>query len=337
MAKREKLIAPKNNYFTSLHKNLSYISTGCTIMNCILGGGYVLGRIVNIVGDKSTAKTALACEAVTNFISTYPKGRAAYRETEAAFDLEYAAAMGMPIAKVDFGDPDKPVTTVEDFQRDLLRFVDQRKDQPGIYVLDSLDALSDEAEMERDISEGSYGTSKAKQLSAMFRKLARKIERSKVLLIVVSQVRDNIGVAFGEKHRRSGGHSLDFYASQIMWLAHLKTLKKTIKGVERPIGVVIKAAIKKNKVALNGRYCEFPFIFGYGVEDIMAGVDYLKDVNRLDAIKLKPDKLAEYKRELEKLSDDEYRSEQREVADAVTRTYWQVEDSFIPKRSKYGP
>jgi recombination protein RecA len=337
MGKREKIVVSKNNYFTGEKANLKFVSTGCTVLDCALGGGYVLGRITNIVGDKSTAKTALATEALTNFVNKYPDGVAAYRETEAAFDLDYAAAMGLPVKKIDFGDPEKPLVTVEDFERNLSSFIEKLGPKtPGIYVLDSLDALSDEAEMERDIGEATYGGNKAKALSTMFRKMARRIERSNVLLLVISQVRDNIGAMFGEKHKRSGGKALDFYASQIMWLAHIKTLKKTIKAVERPYGVVIKANIKKNKVAMPFRQVEFEFHFGYGVEDLTASVNWLKEVNKLDSIKLKPTSVKDYIKELDKLDDADYRKEQHEVAEAVKASWREIEETFMPKRQKYG-
>lgn len=336
MIKREKLIAPKNNYFNGPKTNLKFVSTGCTMLNCILGGGYALGRITNIVGDKSTAKTALATEALTNFTIAYPEGKAAYREAEAAFDRDYAAAMGLPISKIDFGDPDKPLLTVEDFERDLSSFVEKLGPKtPGIYVLDSLDALSDEAEMERDIGEATYGGNKAKALSTMFRKMARRIERSNVLLLIVSQVRDNIGAMFGEKHKRSGGKALDFYASQIMWLAHIKTLKKTINKVERPYGVVIKANVKKNKVSMPFRTCEFEFHFGYGVENIIACASWLKEVGRLSAINIKESQYKDYLAEVGKMTDDDYKNENKSVSEATAQVWRDVEGTFTPKRSKY--
>ena len=94
----------------------------------------------------------------------------------------------------------------------LTSFLDERiKDEtPGIYVVDSLDALSDEGEMEQDIGKDTFGTKKAKLLSRFFRTTAHRIEQSRVLLLVIPQVRDNIGAMFGEKHKRSGGRALDF-------------------------------------------------------------------------------------------------------------------------------
>lgn len=320
MAKqREKLeieSTVSNIYFSE--KTIKFISSGCTILDCVLGGGYPLGRVVNIVGDRSTAKTALATEAVINFLRQYPDGVAYYRETEASFDKSYALSMGMPLDKVDFGDEDAPLLTVEDLAKDLDSFVDQqiKAKTPGIYVIDSLDALSDEAEMEATGQAG-FGMQKAKLLSIMFRKVTRKIERANVLLLVVSQVRENIGVSFGEKYRRSGGKALDFYASQVVWLAHLKTLKRTISKVERPYGVLIKAKTKKNKVAMPFRECEFPFIFGYGVEDLEASIAWLKSVGKVFEIV------------------SEYEIAQDVAAKEVKQTWVDIEAKFAPIRKKY--
>lgn len=339
MTKRERLRVekPKQSYFVSDKPDISFVSSGCTLLDCALGGGYPLGRMVNIVGDKSTAKTALATEAMINFKLGYPEGAAAYRETEAAFDRSYSAAMGLPVDQIDFGD-DNPMATVEDFDRDLETFIDDQTsaDNPGIYVVDSVDALSDEAEMERDISKGSFGAAKAKQLSVLFRTRTKKIESSKVLLFIVSQVRENIGAMFGEKYKRSGGKSLDFYASQIVWLAHIKTHKRTIKGVERAVGVRIKANVKKNKVGLAFRKVEFDFMFGYGVDDLKASVEWLKEVKRLDAIDMNEAQVKSYLTKIDTMDNKEYNEERTVTAEVVRKVWAEIETSFLPTRSKYG-
>ena len=301
------------SYFTGEKPTLEFVPSGCTLLDCALGGGWCIGRVANVVGDRSTAKTGLAMEALINFLLKYPSARAAYRETEAAFDKGYAEAMGLPLDLVDFG-ADHALETVEDFARDFDEFLNERlkAQSPGLYILDSLDALSDEAEMDRDLSKGSYGMEKAKMLSAFFRKSASKIEKAKVLLMVISQVRDNIGVTFGDRQRRSGGKALDFYASQILWLSHVETLKKTINKIIRPVGIGIRSKVKKNKVGLSFREAEFPYMFAYGIDDDKASMDWLKSVGR-DC----PDDL-------------------NELPATVRKTWAEVETTFLPQKRKYG-
>src|SRR5262245_21634557 len=118
-------------------------------------------------------------EACSNFAIKYPKGRILYRESEAAFDVDYAKSMGMPVSRVEFAPPDK-FFTVEDFFEDISHILDElsKSNTPALYALDSLDALSDRDELEREIDKGSYGAAKAKKLSELFRRLVQKIERT---------------------------------------------------------------------------------------------------------------------------------------------------------------
>jgi recombination protein RecA len=337
MAKRTRpgLTKPAPSYFVGPKPGIKFVPSGCAVLDCVLGGGWALGRIANVVGDRSTAKTALATEALINFLLKYPKGAAAYREIEAAFDRGYAEAMGLPIKQIDFGDDN--VLTVEAFAKDFDKFLDQRikAKQPGIYVLDSLDALSDEAEMEREVGQASYGMAKAKNLSEFFRKSARKIEQSEVTLLIVSQVRENIGVTFGEKNRRSGGKALDFYASQVIWLAAIEPLKKTISKVERQYGVVIMAQAKKNKVGLPFRKCTFDFLFGYGIEDLGASVEWLKSAGRSKDAGLEDSEVKAYLAGIPDMSSQEYNTERETMTKAVKQAWAEIETTFLPKRSKY--
>jgi recombination protein RecA len=324
----------QGNYFTSEKSDLSFSSSGCTVLDCALGGGWCLGRIGNIIGDRSTAKTGLAVEALINFLQTYPKSRVGYRETEAAFDKKYAEAMGLPISKIDFG-PHEPLNTVEDFARDFDKFLDERikSKEAGIYILDSLDALSDEAEMERDIGKGTYAMEKAKMLSTFFRKSARKQEQAKVLLLIVSQVRENIGVTFGDKFKRSGGKALDFYASQVILLAHIETMKRTINKLTRPVGINIKAKVRKNKVGLPFREAEFIYEFGYGIKDVGASIAWLQTIDSLKDADIEDVKT--YLKELETLSAAEYREECLRLSGVVKKKWAEIETLFIPQRMKY--
>lgn len=328
-----------NSYFTSKKENLLFTSTGCTVLDCVLGGGYAQGRMINIVGDKSTSKTGLATEALINFKMRYPDGHAAYRETEGAYDESYAEAMGLPIEDIDFG-PEEPVDTVEKFDKDFREFIEKciKDDVPGVYIIDSFDSLSDESEMKRDLTEGTFGMEKQKKIGIMFRKLNKRIERSKVLLIIVSQVRENIGVSFGEKYRRSGGKALDFYASQIFWLAHVGMLKRTVKKVERAYGVTIKAKCKKNKVSFPFRECEFDFLFGYGVDDVAASIKFLFEVNRLKELGYNASKKADLKGVVDgikELSGKPFTKAKRKLDKHVREVWNEIEEGFLPTRGKY--
>ena len=347
-SKRKKVVdddqvQPASSYFADVEKKdgLQFIRSGSAIMDSALGGGWVLGRIANVVGDRSAGKTLLAIEACANFHAVFPKGKIRYAESESAFDEKYAEALGMPIDAVDFGH-DRDMRTVEDWYNDMVAFLDAReKDKnPGLYILDSFDALSDDAEMGRDIDKGSFGAGKAKKSGELFRKLVTRIEKLDVLLIVVSQIRDKLNVTFGETKTRSGGRALDVYCSHIVWLAEIGKIKKVIGGVERIIGVNVKANVKKNKVGLPFRTCEYPIIFGYGIDDLTANVEWLLAVGRDELLKeeLGMSK-AGYKVRIANLRDkggDEVRAIRAQLNDLVKQEWQKIEQSFLPKSRKYG-
>ena len=323
------------NHFLAPSKSLDFIKSGCTLLDLVLGGGWPLGRISNIVGDKSTGKTLLAIEACANFVRDYPRARIWYAEGEAAFDKDYAEALGMPVKKVKFSEPN----TVEEFEDHLKRQIAwcNETGRPGLYILDSLDSLSDDKEMNLERGKNSYGTSKAKELSQMFRKLIRDVKKSNIHVMIISQVRDNIGVSFGRKTKRSGGKALDFYASQVLYLAHTGEIVRRRKGQKRVVAVKVKAKCDKNKVGLARRDCEFTIRFGYGVDDIRASLDFLgqtKELKRADIeSRSAADKLLE---ELDSIDNATYRGIARAVKSAVRQVWEQTERDFLPKRRKYG-
>lgn len=326
------------NYFASPSPDVKFVSTGCTTLDCVLGGGWPLGRVVNVVGDESSGKTLLAIEAMTNFTRQYKSGRCRYNESEAAFISSYAGALGLPLDKVQFvREEGDPTDTVEKFYDDLDVFIKKLGDRPGFYVLDSLDALSDAAELERDFGEGTYAMNKAKQMSQLFRRITSRVEQSNVCLFIVSQTRAKVNVAFGRKYTRAGGKSLNFYASIVLYLQHIGELKRTVKGAKRTVGVQIAARTTKNKVGLPFRGCEFPIVFAYGVEDITAGLDWLHENKRLGAVGLT---LNEYK-DLRKtavrvgLTPSDREEWRMKVSEAVTSSWREIETSFLPKRGKY--
>jgi protein RecA len=330
------------------------IPSGCRLLDCSLGGGWPKRRVINIVGDSSSGKTLLAIEMCANFAHKFPNGKIRYRDREEAFDVGYATSIGFPEERVDFGDPS--VETVEGLEQDITAFCDELDGEPGLYVVDSLDAFTDEQEKKRDEDgKGSYGTGKAKQMSALFRKCVGKMAKMDVTLVIISQTRDNINASFGEKHTRSGGRALQFYSYVVVWLAHLGKIKATRKGVERTVGVSIKANPKKNKGGPPFRDVEFPIYFNFGVDDVRAGLEWLNEVGRLDAMELgdaveveakkkeygkkdKQKKTAALSRligQLDEMGDGEYRALRKRLNKAIKKVWAEVEARFAPKRRKY--
>lgn len=339
MVERKRLSEKKGggSYFAAPASGVQFFSSGCTLIDCVLGGGWAVGRVANVVGDRSTGKTLLAIEACANFARTFDTGRIRYAEVEGAFDKPYAEALGLPLDRIEFAETEDGSTifTVEDWFEDLNAWAQElTEDQHGLYILDSFDALSDRAELKRDIDEATYGGNKAKQSGQVFRRVVQLLNQKQITLFIISQTRDKIGVTFGEKHSRSGGRALDFYASQALWLAQITKFKKTIKGVERPIGVKIKAKCKKNKVGLPFRECEFDLMFGYGVDDVSTNVAWLQSIKRLDVLGLDSDKAV--KAYFKDVSERDSAKERAQIADKVKGIWYDIEKDFIPTKRKYG-
>lgn len=315
--------------------NVETFSSGCCLLDMVLGGGWPLGRFSNIVGDFSTGKSLLAIEACANFARQYPKGRIVYIETEAAFDVEYAQSLGLPTSRVEFPNEDEarePITTVEQLFDELTKITEEAKAET-LVIVDSLDAISDQSEMEREIDKGSFGQEKAKKLGQIFRRLVQALKKKRVHLLIVSQVRDAIGVMYGKKTRRSGGKALDFYASQVVWLSNVGKISKTKSKVERIIGVRIKAKAEKNKIGTPFRDCEFPIYFHFGIDDVEAGWDWMQAAGKVKeaqtALGLKGPE------DYVSLSAEKYFKERQRLS-SVIQTYWnEIEQTFAPKRSKY--
>jgi RecA/RadA recombinase len=347
--KRTKL-EKKENYFTS-SKPLEFIPSGCALLDCIIGGGWAMRRVVNIVGDKNSGKTLLAIEACANFLAKFPEGRVYYQEAEAAFDMGYAAHLGMPIERIDFVENGRTVEAMRNKIVEITRGVKAQpskgikkidavgKDIPKLYIVDSLDALSASEESRQDMDEAGYGGArKAGDMSEMFRKLTGEMADNNMCLMIISQIRDNVGVMFGKKTKRSGGRALDFYASQVVWLYAGNKIKKKIKrkGVEneRKIGVHTEALCDKNKVSMPLRDCKFPIYYAYGVKDYEANLTFLNQQGEKDWLKETTglSRVADIVKKIE--ADDDIELENT-LAEKAKEVWHEIEDQVLPKRRKY--
>jgi len=274
-----------------------------------------------------------------------------YVEGEGAFDTTYAERVGLPPDRVEFPNnrlntikqklSEKPfcIDTVEALIKDVRARL-RRTKRETLYIVDSMDSLSDEAEKDRDLSKGTYGGAKPKLLSEFFRTEAAAMADKRFTLFIISQVRDAIGVTYGKKQRRSGGKALDFYSSLVVWLAKVGTIekKRKHKGAEhatkRTIGVDIRAKIEKNKTGPAFRECQFPIHFNYGIEDVEAAFAWLEDEGLLHAAQ---DALGfGSAADLAKLDPKEYGRARASLARVVREQWDVIEQRFAPKRAKYG-
>lgn len=316
-----------------------YFSSGCAVVDCILstgGRGWRLGRMANVVGDSSTSKTGIAAiEAFANFSRKFPKGKMWYREAEGAFDRPYGRKMGMPEG-VSFWEDDyeQPLDTVEDVFEDLERILSRTRTQPGLYVLDSLDSLTDRAEKKRKVDQASYGQDKAKQVGKLFRVLVRELEKASIAVVVVSQLRENIGVMFGEKKRRSGGKAMDFYASHCLWLRRKEVVAAKTGKVERPTGIIVEAFLKKNKLGLPLRKADYLYRFGWGVDDVLTSLRWLESASLLKETLGVAD-TAVFLKTYQKLDRDSQRQARDDLSSVVKESWARIDEALLPAEGKY--
>ena len=317
-----------------------YFSSGSFLLDQILGGGWALGRISNVVGERSTGKTLLAIEACANFAAQYSAQRIRYNECEFAFDELYAQGMGFP-SGVEFTehDPEAGTPTVEDVWKDLSDFLERMKSGPCLYIFDSLDATSTKAELDRDVGDATYGGEKAKLMGELLRREAGAINRANCHLMVISQLRDRMNnVAFGETKVRSGGKALDFFASQIVWLADVGKIKHKFSGVDRVHGVNVHARNRKCKVGMPYQEVDFPIYFNFGIDDEESLIKFLK-TNKLpksSSLELTLEQATKAVDTLRNERDREGLMEiRRQLRETVAARWAEVEAAMVPPMSKY--
>jgi len=325
-------------------EKLQKIKTGATTANGATFGGYPIGRMVNISGLKSTGKTLLALEAMSCLFRDYPGAEVRYLDSEAAFDANYAEAIGMPVDRVDFVEG----STVERFSAELDKFVKEKQPGiPGMFILDSLDSLSIEKELETDLGDlGGYHTEKSKLIGIALRKAVVKIEKADICLFVIRQMRSKVGGYPGQT-TKSGGHAPDYYASLCIDLKRADILYQTIKGDKRAYGVEIDLKVEKNKTGKPFRECSFQILFDMGIDDVSSCVNFLKERDQLERLpeawttlidqKTKKAKFLSDTKDIvariEKGDSTEEIKENRRKVSEITETFWnELEEAHKCKR-----
>lgn len=251
------------------HVDVDVIPTGSILLDQALGvGGYPKGRIVEIYGPESSGKTTLALEAIAQ--AQLKGGRAAFIDAEHAIDPEYASKLGVDIDELILSQPDSGEQALEICE--MLA----SSGAIDIIVVDSVAALVPQAELDGVMSDNQVGL-QARLMSKGMRKIAGILNKTGTVVIFINQLREKVGVIYGNPETTTGGRALKFYASIRIDIRRAEA----IKSGSDIVGNSVKVKIVKNKVAPPFKGCTIDMIFGQGISRTGELLDLGEEYNLL--------------------------------------------------------
>lgn len=258
-----------------------WISSGSLPLDWIMGGGFPVGRIVEIYGDTSTGKSLIATQLV---VEAQAEGYiTAFIDTESAVSLPLMEEVGVDVDDLIYSTPD----TIEDVFEQMEALIDAKAkhapDQILVVIWDTVAATSVKTEIQEKYGKSMMGRH-ANLMSQGMRKIVKKIAKHDVCAVFLNQTRMKIGVAFGDPETTFGGKALPFYSSIRVRLKEAGKIKGKTYHKKRKviIGVKTRAEIVKNKVAKPFRFVTLPIYFGHGVDDDGATLELLKDTGIIE-------------------------------------------------------
>jgi len=336
--------------------NKDYLSTGSALLNLACTGrvdrGFLRGKYYYLVGDSRSGKTflSLTCLAEAARNPAFDNYRFIFDDVEGGMLMNVEQFFGRAVAKrleaPSYGEEHSPIfsNTIEEFYYHIDDAIAAGK--PFIYILDSMDSLTSNAEADKFAEQkeayrsgkqitGSYGDGKAKKNSSGIRQILPHLRQTGSILIVISQTRDNLGFGF-EKKTRSGGRALRFYATLEIWSSCGKAITKTVKGKPRIIGMNCILQTKKNRITGRDRKITIPIFYTSGFDDVGGCISWLVDERhwKKQGQKIKAPEFDFVGTEIALIHHIEKGNLEKDLKEIVQSVWDEIEKASDPKRKR---